>query len=163
MFSFYSKSLLDDGNVLLKNEQITISDYDINILPNGDILIKKKVDVVDILTNENNISLKHSQILSCRIQGTEVTEGLKYNTILRKVYEHINDGAKIIRTTQLNIQTGKIIGKGFHYIDTLGVSVQNVDADKACIEIFNQAKGNGIEIAMKAKLADNSIITISSP
>lgn len=162
MFTFYVKSINDNGDIILKQESISLAEYNVYFMANGTIQATKKESVVDILSNPNNISLRFSQVLECNINGHDVNQGLKYNTILRKLYEMIDDGAKIIRNTKLNIQTIKTQDKGFYYIEKLNISVQNVDADKACVEIIHQARKNDIAIKVKIRLADASVIIISS-
>ena len=162
MFTYYVKSVSDNGDIVLMPENINLVEYNVSFMENGYIQAKKKETTIDILSNPNNISLRYSQILSCNINGDDVTHGLKYNTLLRKVYETIDDGAKIIRNTKLNIQTIKTTDKGFHYIEKLNVSVQNVEADKACVEIIHQAMLNNISIKMKIRLANADVIVISS-
>jgi hypothetical protein len=162
MFTYYVRSVSDNGDIVLSAESISLAEYNVSFMENGSIQAKKKESVVDILSNPNNISLRFSQVLECKINGTGINQGLKYNTILRKLYETIDDGAKIIRNTKLNIQTIKTQDKGFYYIEKLNISVQSVDADKACVEIIHQARQNDIAIKMKVRLADVSVIIVSS-
>jgi hypothetical protein len=107
-----------------------------------------------------NIDFKKSKIQYCSI-GDEEFDKKNYKSILKRGYEIINDGAKIIKKSKINIKTLKEEYKGFNYLDKIGISFQGVNSNKCLLEIINQCIENKIELYMKIKLSDDSIINIS--
>ena len=79
---------------------------------------------------------------------------------MKYIYDHINDGSKIIKHSILNIKTVKKTDNGFQFIATLGISVQRVDSNKCLLEIIEQSTKNKIHISIRIQLLDNSIINI---
>ncbi len=77
------------------------------------------------------------------------------------IYKIINDGAKIIKNTNLNIKTLEKNDSGFYYVEELGISIQGVDSNKCLYEIYNQCIENKIKIKLQIKTFDNNIINIS--
>ena len=142
--------------------------YDVIILENWDILLKKKEIIIDInKDNSDEISdynFTYSEIINCKVNET-VIDKLKYRNIINNIYNIINNGAKIIKynsfkDTSEYIQTGESKENGFYYLKHLGISIRNVDSNINIKEIVSQCKNNKIKIEMKIKLKNNSFINI---
>ena len=140
--------------------------YDVIILENGDILLKKKEIIIDInKDNSDEISdynFTFSEIINCKIDET-VIDKLKYRHILDKIYSIINDGAKIIKFNSFSdtsIKIGESKENGFYYNKHLGISIRGVDAQTNIKEILYQCTKNKIKIEMKIKLKNNNIVNI---
>lgn len=151
---------LDTDDILLQRVIIDNINYTIINKENGDILLKKN----DILLKKNIMDIKNydfakSSILECFINNTKINK-LKYSSVLRHIYYLINNGTKIIKYTKLNIKTLKKENEGFYYLHDIGISVQNVDSNKSILEIVNQCLENKIELLIKVKLSNKSIIKI---
>jgi hypothetical protein len=99
----------------------------------------------------------NSQITYCKINNEEYKI---YKSILKEIYEIIDDGSKIIKNTCLNIKTIRYTDKGFYYLKDLGISVQGVDANKCIYEIINQCIENNINLKINIKLNDNKLINV---
>ena len=99
-------------------------------------------------------------ILSCLLNNDEIIK-LKYNSILKNIYELINDGTTIIKNSKLNIKTIIKLDEGFYYLEDLGISIQGVDSNKCLLEIINQCIENKITLIMKIKLNDETNININ--
>lgn len=152
----------ENGDILL--QKIILDDKKYNIInkENGDKilhLIIQNIDISDIKDIEK-FDFSYSKILSCIINN-EIIKKLKYHPILYNVYNIINDGTKIIQNKKINIKTIKQEKKEFHWIENLGISVQNVDANNCLFEIINQSIINKIKISIEIKLNDNRIININ--
>lgn len=156
----YKFTKLDNGDILLQKNVKDYINYTIINKENGDILLEKNTDIniIDI-KNIVNYNFKKSKISECSIDNKEIHK-LKYKQILEQIYETINDGTKIIRTTKLNIKTIKKENEGFYYLDNIGISVQGVDSNKCLLEIINQSIEYKIALYMKIKLEDNTTINI---
>ena len=61
----------------------------------------------------------------------------------------------------MNIKTIKKEDDGFYYLDNIGISIQGVDSNKCLLEIINQCMKNNIELFIKIKLYNNTVINIS--
>ena len=139
--------------------------YKYNKLTNGDILLEKllltKINGVNIsdIADLKNYNFTKSTILSCSINNTNIIK-LKNKPILKYIYELINDGAKIIKQTKLNIKTIKKQDEGFYYLENLGISIQGADSNKCLLEIVNQCIENEISLKMQIKLDDKSICNL---
>jgi hypothetical protein len=81
--------------------------------------------------------------------------------VLNYVYDVIDNGAKIIKTSILNIDTKKRNDSGYYYLDNLGISVQGVDSNKCMLEIISQCLCYNIKIMMKIQLENNKLVNIS--
>jgi hypothetical protein len=104
--------------------------------------------------------LQDYYILSCLLNNDEIIK-LKYNSILKNIYELINDGTTIIKNSKLNIKTIIKLDEGFYYLEDLGISIQGVDSNKCLLEIINQCIENKITLIMKIKLNDETNININ--
>ena len=101
-----------------------------------------------------------SKIIKCTINENNYNK-LKYKSILVHIYKLINDGASIIRNTEISIVTIEKKDKGYKYIPSLGISVQGVDANKCLKEILNQCEKNNIKIQIKIELKNDKILSIT--
>lgn len=148
---------LNNGSTVL----IDNISYNVIYRENGDILFQKNsnINITDIKDIKKYDFLK-SAIIECLIDKKEFSE-LKYKPILKKIYEIINDGTKIIKNTKMNIKTIKKEDDGFYYLDNIGISIQGVDSNKCLLEIINQCMKNNIELFIKIKLYNNAVINIS--
>lgn len=146
--SMGSKNFVDyvkDNNIEVDND--ILKEY---IARNTNIIL----DSIDAIKEYN---LANSTIIKCMIDGTKY-EKLPYHAILEHVYEIINDGAKIIKSSTLNISTMNKNDKGFKFLEDLHISVQRVDANKCMYEIINQCNIHKIVINIKIELSDKRII-----
>jgi hypothetical protein len=141
-------------------ETIKINNIDYQIYPqNNGELILKPLQIINNLDDLNMFNFCNSQITDCKINNEEY-EIYKYKSILKEIYEIIDDGSKIIKNTCLNIKTIRYIDKGFYYLKDLGISVQGVDANKCIYEIINQCIENNINLKINIKLNDNKLINV---
>lgn len=139
---------------------IDILNYTILDQNNGDIILKKNAIInVSEIQDIKNYDFKKSSIIQCSINNKEFVK-LKYNQIIKQIYELIGDGVKIIINTKLNIKTIQKENEGFYYLEKLGISVQGVDSNKCLLKIVNQCKKNKFSILLKIKLINNNIINI---
>jgi hypothetical protein len=157
----YKYKNLENGDILLEKVIININNYIIENKESGDKILKKiqNVNITNILELKN-YNLKKSLIMSCIINDNTDEIKLKYRSILEYVYNIINDGAKIIKNTKINIKTIKKFDEGFTYIDELGISVQGVESNKCLYEILHQCIENEINIKLQIKTFDNLIINV---
>jgi len=145
---------------LLQKIIIDILNYTILDQNNGDIILKKNAIInVSEIQDIKNYDFKKSSIIQCSINNKEFVK-LKYNQIIKQIYELIGDGVKIIINTKLNIKTIQKENEGFYYLEKLGISVQGVDSNKCLLKIVNQCKKNKFSILLKIKLINNNIINI---
>jgi hypothetical protein len=151
-------SLSDSKKIYVDKDEYKIIKKD-----NGDILLKRRNNTITIKTSDDLKAhdFKDSDILSCTINNKDVDK-LRYKCILERIYMIIDDGAKIIKNTKLNIKTLKKEDQGFYYLEDIGISVQGVDSNKCLSEIMNQCKINKITVDMKIKLDNGTIIVIIS-
>jgi len=90
---------------LLQKIIIDILNYTILDQNNGDIILKKNAIInVSEIQDIKNYDFKKSSIIQCSINNKEFVK-LKYNQIIKQIYELIGDGVKIIINTKLNIKT----------------------------------------------------------
>ena len=145
---------------MLQKIIIDILNYTILDQNNGDIILKKNAIInVSEIQDIKNYDFKKSSIIQCSINNKEFVK-LKYNQIIKQIYELIGDGVKIIINTKLNIKTIQKENEGFYYLEKLGISVQGVDSNKCLLKIVNQCKKNKFSILLKIKLINNNIINI---
>lgn len=162
MDDFYKLVRSDNHNFNL----ISIKDfYNIINLQNGDILLKNKIEEIILdFTKINILRIKefefsNSKIISCIINDKKIKTN--YKPIYEHIYYIINDGTQIIKNTSLNIKTYRNDDDGWTYLNTLGISIQNVNSNKAIYEIINQCIINKINLFMKIELLNKNIINIS--
>ena len=153
------KYIQTGDNILLKKQYIDFSIYEVEFMENNDILLKPLILISDIIKLKN-YDFKKSIVQSCVINNIELTIKLKYNKILHNIYELIGDGTKIIINSNLNIKTIKKNDCGFKYYKNLGISIQSVDAYNCLKEILTQCIANKINILLKIKLENLSIVTV---
>jgi len=162
---FYKFKDIENGDILLEKIKIDKEEYDVIKQDNGNILLKKKLKIIVNIYKNNleelrNYDLKKSQILMCKVKYDEMTK-LKYRAILAKIYEIINDAIVIIKNTELNMKNFKKVDDGFYYLENLKISVQGVDSNKCLNEIINQCIKSNLQLNMKIKLLNNTIININ--
>ena len=156
----YKYNKLTNGDILLEKLILDINNFSTTVLDNGDILLTKIIIVnISNIADLKDYNFTNSTILSCSINNTNIIK-LKYSPILNYIYELINDGAKIIKQTKLNIKTIKKQDEGFYYLENLGISIQGVDSNKCLLEIVNQCIENEISLKMQIKLDDKSICNL---
>jgi len=127
-----------NGDILLKKYTIDTMGYDIVNMNNGDILLRKIKGIdITLIDDIKKYDFTHSTINDC-IVGNKKLDKLKYKSILKHVYDIINDGAQIIKHTKLNIKTIEKRDTGYYYLSSLGISVQGVDSNVSLMEIINQ-------------------------
>ena len=120
--------------------------YNIHKQDNGELLLKPiKQIVINNLDDISQYDFCKSQIILCSIND-KLFDKNKYKPILNKIYYLINSGSKIIKNTNLNIETIEKENSGFYYLDKIGISVQGVDANKCISEIINQCIKNYIKL-----------------
>ena len=105
----------------------------------------------------NKKYLTNSQILKCKINKNNV-ERLKYNSILKNVYNLIDDKKDIINLTNIRIINGLNTDCNWNYIEKHNFSYQGRDANITLKEIVSQCINNNIPIKMTIKLKNNKII-----
>jgi len=160
--NIYIMNKLDNEDIILKKININIEDY-IIIDDGKDILCKKMSMVkIDNIEGIKKYNFCNSNILNCVINDDIFTDKCKYKSILKYIYQIIDDGPLIIKNTLLNIKTLPIEDKGYSYYEDLGISVQVSNANKALMEIYKQTKMNDIHLSMKIKLKDNIIINLNN-
>ena len=134
--------------------------YNIHKQDNGELLLQPiKQIVINNLDDISQYDFCKSQIILCSIND-KLFDKNKYKPILNKIYYLINSGSKIIKNTNLNIETIEKENSGFYYLDKIGISVQGVDANKCIYEIINQCIKNYIKLEMNIKLQNNDNILI---
>ena len=160
IMEFFKFIELDNGNILLEKIIIDYNKYNIINEENGNILLEKKItiNIIDI-KDIKNYDFKKSIILTCLINNEKFNK-LKYNQILKQIYNIVNDGVKIIKKTKLNIKTIKKIDEGYYYLDNIGISIQGADSNKCILEIFNQCIENNIKLTLEIMLINNMKINI---
>lgn len=149
---------LSDDKILLEKVSIDETKFDIEILENGNKILRKKITISNI-DEIKDYDFSNSNILNCEINDKSETR-LKYKSILESIYYIINDGTKIIKNTKLNILTLAKTDSGFYYLEKIGISVQGVSSDKCLFEIMNQCIKNKIKITMRIKLFNGKIVNI---
>ena len=162
MNNIYKFTKLDNGNILLK--KFTIDDqnnYYIKHLDDGNILLKKKN--LMLLNNFNDIKkfdYCYSKITKCVINNKNI-EKYKFVHILTYIYNLIDDGFNIIKNTLINIKTFEKNNNGFQYLKNIGISFQQVDANKSVHEIVNQCISNDINIKLYITDKNNNNLLIN--
>lgn len=125
---------------------------------NNERILKEKIHHT---INDNNYDdlkdydFTDSKIKECQINGCSNTTN-KYRNILLKIYNEISCGTRIIKKTKLNIKTIKFEEQGFNYVNNLGISFQNVNANKCLLEIINQCIENNIKLNLSVQLKDHA-------
>lgn len=154
---FFDITNEDETTILkLKNEYEIISNND------GIIKIKKKVIIITDIEELSSYVFTNSTILSCKIDN-EIIDSPNYNRILKIIYNKINDGAKIIKTSIYNnTKTIQYEIEGFYYLSNLGISYQGRDSNGTIKEIFTQSKEHNITMKITIKLVNNMLVSIEN-
>ena len=132
-----------------------IDKYDITF-HNGCMIIRRKQKNYDEFL-KNNFS--KSQLLNVKINDNELKID-KYQTLLKYIYNYIDDSEIIKYNTKINIVDGECNDKGFQYLKGLNISFQGIDSNKCLDEIINMCKCYGVIISLKIKLNNDTIIDI---
>jgi hypothetical protein len=146
--------------IILKKLSIDLTKYNVENLENGDKKLIPKVDEIKSIDEIKQFNFKNSKIIECEVNNYIITI-TKYKNVLNYVYDVIDNGAKIIKTSILNIDTKKRNDSGYYYLDNLGISVQGVDSNKCMLEIISQCLCYNIKIMMKIQLENNKLVNIS--
>lgn len=144
---------ITDDNIIISN----IEKYHINFYKGNMILTKKKEKIA--FEDLKNYNFKHSNIISCQINNIKL-DFTKYKPIIFYIYSILNNKEIIIKNTFLNIKEGKLINRGYEYIESLNISVQGVDSNKAIKEIYHMVKLGNIDTNIKIQLENEKIIYI---
>jgi hypothetical protein len=73
-------------------------------------------------------------------------------TVLKYIYDYINNVEIIKDNTLMNIHNGRVKDKGFKYIQKYDLSVQGKDSKKTLKEIINICSTCNINIKLQIKL-----------
>jgi hypothetical protein len=156
---FFDITNEDETTILkFKNNYEIIYNNDNN---DNTIKIKKKIIIITDIEQISSYLFTNSTILSCKIDN-EIIDSPNYNRILKIIYNKINDGVKIIKTTTFNMRTIKYENEGFYYLSELGISYQGRDSNGTIKEIFTQSKEHNITIKITIKLLNNTIVSIEN-
>jgi hypothetical protein len=124
------------------------------------IIIKKKIKTLYTIDEIKLINFRNSRVEKVSINNTIINNN-NYNSIIKYLFEDIiKDGAQIIRNSILNIKTVYRDDSGFHYLESIGISYQGIDSNKAIIEICNQCKVNNIILNLTIKLNNDELVMI---
>ena len=145
---------IDKIYVLTLNEHFTWKIVD------NKIIIKKKIKTLYTIDEIKLINFRNSRVEKVSINNTIINND-NYNSIIKYLFEDIiKDGAQIIRNSILNIKTVQRDDSGFHYLESIGISYQGIDSNKAIIEICNQCKVNNIILNLTIKLNNDELVMI---
>jgi hypothetical protein len=139
-----NKELYDDG--ILKKQTDNNIKY---------IIITTLQELINFIKKIN--SFINSEIIKCNINNI-ICDKLKYISILKMIYEIINDPIKIMSKTKLNIRSDEYTDKGYYYIKNLNISIQYRDTNTNLLEIINQCIENNISISMEIKLNNSASV-----
>ena len=124
------------------------------------IIIKKKIKTLTTIDEIKLINFRNLRVEKVSINNTIINNN-NYNSIIKYLFEDIiKDGAQIIRNSILNIKTIYRDDSGFHYLESIGISYQGIDSNKAIIEICNQCKVNNIILNLTIKLNNDELVMI---
>ncbi len=149
-------------DVTIKNNIITLQSNDkYEVVTVDQLTIGYKSKCVNIQSNElDKYSFIQSTITKCIIDGVNIKE-LNYTEILEYIYNHINDGVKIIQTpSNLKFKIGKYELNNYKFIPQLGVSYQIDNNNFILKEIVKQTMYHDIKMDIIIKLVDGRIINI---
>ena len=142
-----------------KNYVLTINEGFTWELVDNKVIIKKNIKTVNTIDEIRLINFRNSKVEKVSINNIIINNN--YNSIIKYLFEDIiKDGTQIIRNSILNIKTVHRNDSGFHYLESIGISYQGIDSNKAIIEICNQCKVNNIILNMTIKLNNNEVIMI---
>lgn len=155
----YIQQIEPNGSIILKKNIIDLDKFNVTTNEHGDIVLNKKQIIKIKKINElKNYNYAYSKILLCNINNNINNEisNLKYNNILKQIYNLIGDGTTIIRNSSINIKTTVENTKGFEYMENIGISYQGIDSNKCIVEIITQCVKNNILINIKIRLSDGN-------
>ena len=142
-----------------KNYVLTINEGFNWELVDNKVIIKKNIKTFNTIDEIRLINFTNSKVEKVSINNIIINNN--YNSIIKYLFEDIiKDGTQIIRNSILNIKTVYRNDSGFHYLESIGISYQGIDSNKAIIEICNQCKVNNIILNMTIKLNNNEFIMI---
>jgi hypothetical protein len=145
---------IDKNYVLTLNEHFTWKIVD------NKIIIKKKIKTLNTIDEIKLINFRNSRVEKVSINNTIINNN-NYNSIIKYLFEDIiKDGVQIIKNSILNIKTVYRDDSGFHYLESIGISYQGIDSNKAIIEICNQCKVNNIILNLTIKLNNDELVMI---
>jgi hypothetical protein len=148
----------NDKNIIIKN----IDTYDISFYNNSLILKKKQKHTEPINIDEllEKYDFTSSDILEVVIDNKKL-EITKYFSLLKYIYNLIDNKKLILDNTIMNIKTGNLDKqKGFRYIEKHNISVQRTANNRTIKEILNMCNICNICKKIKIQLSNNEIITI---
>jgi hypothetical protein len=139
---------------------LTLNDHFTWKIVDNKIIIKKKIKTLYTIDEIKLINFRNSRVEKVSINNTIINNN-NYNSIIKYLFEDIiKDGAQIIRNSILNIKTVYRDDSGFHYLESIGISYQGIDSNKAIIEICNQCKVNNIILNLTIKLNNDELVMI---
>jgi len=143
-----------------KNYVLTLNEHFTWEIVNNKIIIKKKIKTLYTIDEIKLINFRNSRVEKVSINNIIINNN-NYNSIIKYLFEDIiKDGAQIIRNSILNIKTVYRDDSGFHYLESIGISYQGIDSNKAIIEICNQCKVNNIILNLTIKLNNDELVMI---
>lgn len=136
---------------------LNLTENDIKNLEQVDgFIFRRRATFINKIQELNKYNFDRSTILSVNINVSQ------YINLLSNIYYQINDGAKIIKNTVLDIKTIDNNNKNYTYLHKIGISVRKDIPKNILIELINQCIRNNINIVVEIKLIDNSIIIIKN-
>ena len=155
-FTAYVEQIQPNGDIILI-KKIYGSQYEIENLPNGNILLKIRPPVeITVPQDLHDYNFTKSSIEYCNFPKRT------YAGILKLVYSKINDGMTIIlsSTNPRRITTIEKINHGYKWYPDLGISVQGANANNTIKEILTQCIANDIELSVKITLENGNKIHV---
>ena len=114
---------------------ISLDEYEHVKLPNGNILLKRKIYLTTEVADLKKHDFAGSKIISGSLDGKEIDK-LKYRFMINYIYTKVRI-RQIKLTTMFNIVDGNRTDAGFRPIKS-GISIQGVSSTKAVIDILTQ-------------------------
>lgn len=154
---------LQDGSEIVCNSK----KYIVKV-KNGRPSFEEKPKITITITKESGLekhSFLKSTIIECKINNT-VFSKLKYASIIDHIYKIIDDGARIIKCSNLetktrkNFKTIETTENGWRWLDDIGISVRNMEANLTLSEIFHQCIENNIKLQLTILLEDGVFVKI---
>lgn len=115
-----------------------------------------EMDEFDLSTT----TFKGSIINEVEIEGVEI-EKKNYFNVISSIYEYLENYDNIMKYGGINVQEGKLTGRGFVYLQELDISVQYVSADRSIKEIFEQVLGNGLNFRMDVSTREKRYVFVN--
>ena len=102
--------------------------------------------------------LSYSTIIECKINDDSLKK-LNYRSILINIYEKMNNSDQILENTTFNFSRDKNYNiKGYNYIKSIKMCMQDKCAKMTLKEIVNMIKINKFKFCIKIKLLNDEII-----